>query len=123
VIRFYLDEDLSQKIAAIARERGIDAISSHECGQNGDTDEEQLRFVARERRCFETQDFRDLVRITMELQLDNRPHAGVVFVPVSLPHWHFATVADAIIQFAAEHREGLPPYAIMWLSSQRRGGR
>lgn len=40
-MRFYLDEDLSDQIEAIARERfSLDVWSSHEQGMDGATDEE-----------------------------------------------------------------------------------
>ncbi|MGE0544683.1 MAG: DUF5615 family PIN-like protein [Dehalococcoidia bacterium] len=51
-MRFYLDEDLSQTIAVIARERyGLDVAASHEIGKDRTTDDEQLAFAAELGRC------------------------------------------------------------------------
>ena len=51
---FFLDEDLSPRIATIAREQGLDVLSTHESGRNGLDDEEQLRFAAQEGRILVT---------------------------------------------------------------------
>lgn len=50
-MKFYLDEDLSQHIAEILRERGFDAISVHENRTEGLIDFEQLDRAAAEARC------------------------------------------------------------------------
>ena len=41
-MKYYLDEDLSPKIAEILRKHNIDAISAHEIGMVEVTDIEQL---------------------------------------------------------------------------------
>jgi predicted nuclease of predicted toxin-antitoxin system len=81
MIRFYLDEDLSYRIAEIARARGIDIITSRESGFNGRPDDEQLLFAARQGRCFVTENFGDFVQLTHEFQAAGHPHAGVALVP------------------------------------------
>jgi hypothetical protein len=52
-MRFYLDEDLSQVIAALARRRGLDVTSSHEVQyrHDGIADAQQLALAAAEGRC------------------------------------------------------------------------
>lgn len=37
-MRFYLNEDLSPKVAELARDRGVDAVSVHEIGAAGLSD-------------------------------------------------------------------------------------
>src|SRR5215207_6756449 len=108
---FYLDEDHSDVIAAIVRRRGVDMTSSHETGRNSWTDPRQLRQAGEEGRCVITRNYSDFVRFTREFEEQGLPHAGVVFVPDSLPGKRFAAVAAAIVRFNAEHPDGVPPHS------------
>lgn len=82
-MRFYLDENLSQQVARLARSRGLDVISSPECGRNGLSDAEQLRLAAQEGRCLVTRDD-DFFELTQEFlrgrtfRVQGRPHLGVL---------------------------------------------
>lgn len=102
MIRFYLDEDLSYRIAQIVRQHGIDIITSRDSGLNGRPDEEQLRFAAGEGRCLVTENFSDFARLTREFQATDRPHAGVALVPASVPVRYFASVADGLGPIGAD---------------------
>jgi predicted nuclease of predicted toxin-antitoxin system len=44
-MKFYLDEDLSPKIAQILRKNGIDTLSAHEAGMLEASDRKQLAFL------------------------------------------------------------------------------
>jgi predicted nuclease of predicted toxin-antitoxin system len=44
-MKFYLDEDLSPKIADILRKNGVDAVSAHEIGAVEASDLQQLEFA------------------------------------------------------------------------------
>lgn len=114
-MRFYLDEDLSHRIAELARARGCDVLSSHECGRDGLRDEEQLRLAAAEGRCFVTRNRDDFIALTVRCFQDGAPHAGVLIVPDSLPADDFAALAAAVVAYAEEHPEGLPAYTIDFL--------
>lgn len=64
-MRFYLDEELSQAIAEIARDRyGLDVAASHEIGKDRATDDEQLAFAAQLGRCIVTGNDRHFKRLT-----------------------------------------------------------
>ena len=117
-MRFYLDEDLSDKIAAIARERGVDIVSSHESGLNGQSDERQLLLAAQDGRCVITRNHRHFALLSKHFEERGLPHAGVLVVPRSMPGEYFSAIANAIVRFDAEHPEGIPPYAVFWLSAR-----
>ena len=45
-MRFYLDENLPPQVAVLARARGVDAVSNHERGHLGLSDDELEAFAA-----------------------------------------------------------------------------
>lgn len=114
-MKFYLDEDLSPKIAVILRKNGIDALSVHEAGMIAVSDREQLEFAAREKRCLVTRNRNDFIRLTLLFFNDRRPHHGVLIVPYALPGDQFARIARLLKIFASRHTSGLEPYQIDFL--------
>lgn len=118
-MRFYLDENVSDKVAAIARERGLDVVSSHECERDKLPDDEQLRLAAEDQRCLVTRDYRDFMPLTRRF-LENRwPHAGVLIVPPSLSNGAFAAIVEALIAHAQGHPDGMPSYMVDYLIPRR----
>ena len=117
-MRFYLDEDHSDEIAAMARRRGVDITCSHESGRDNWTDPRQLRQAGEEGRCVITRNYSDFAGFTREFESQALPHAGVVFVPNSLPSNNFAAIAAAIVRFDEQHPDGVPPYSLWWLSRE-----
>jgi uncharacterized protein with PIN domain len=117
-VKFYLDEDLSPKIAVILRKGGIDAVSAHEVGMCEVSDKEQLDFSAKDKRCLVTRNRDDLIRLTVQFFNDRRPHRGILIVPYTLPGDQFSRIANLIKAFSSHHRRGLEPYSIAFLASQ-----
>ncbi len=117
-MRFYLDEDLSPKIAAILRKNGIDAVSAHEAGMCETSDQEQLDFAVKDTRCLVTRNRDDFIRLTVQFFNDRRPHGGILIVPYTIPGDQFSRIARLIKTFSSDHRKGLEPYSIAFLPSQ-----
>lgn len=115
-MRFYLDEDLSPRIAEIARRRGCDVTSAHERGARGIDDAAQLNLAVREGRCMVTRNRDDFLRLTIERFAHHEPHHGVLIVPRSIPADRFARVAASLVAYARRHPDGLAAYTIDFLA-------
>jgi predicted nuclease of predicted toxin-antitoxin system len=114
-VRFYLDEDLSPRVAAIARRHGLDVVSAHEAGNAGLTDGDQLLYVANERRCLVTENRADFARLTVQFFESQLPHAGVLLLPSSLPRDRFSAIAQALVACAGVHADYVMDYVVDYL--------
>ena len=76
--RLYLDEDVIPDLARILRSRGSDAISVHEIGALGLSDEEQLARASAEGRAILTFNYQDFLEIGEAWFLAGRNHAGII---------------------------------------------
>ncbi len=114
-MKFYLDEDLSPKIAEILRRGGMDTLSAHETGMCEASDQTQLEFAAAEKRCLVTRNRDDFIRLTVRFFNDQRPHCGVLIVPYTLPGDQSSRMASLIKKFSLRHPKGLAPYSIAFL--------
>ena len=111
----YLDEDLPARVAVIARSLGVDVVSSHECGRDGLSDDEQLRLAANEGRCFVTRNRDDFIALTVQRFEAGEPHAGVLIVTRRLVKAGPEVIAHTLAAFARDHPNSLPPYTIDYL--------
>jgi predicted nuclease of predicted toxin-antitoxin system len=117
-MRFYLDEDISPRIAETLRKIGTDGTSAHEAQMIGVSDAEQLDFAAAEGRCLVTYNRNDFIMLT-RLYLDtSRPHSGVLIIPHTFKGNEFRRIAQALSRFASLNPEGLPPYTVAFLQQK-----
>jgi predicted nuclease of predicted toxin-antitoxin system len=114
-VKFYLDEDLSPKIAEILRRDRIDALSAHDAEMCEASDQRQLDFAATQKRCLVTRNRDDFIRLTVQFFNEKRPHCGVLIVPYTLPGDQFSRIASLIKKFSSRHQQGLAPYSIAFL--------
>ncbi|HIC91999.1 MAG TPA: hypothetical protein EYP21_08105 [Syntrophaceae bacterium] len=114
-MRYYLDEDLSPKIAELLRKRGVDAISAHEVDMKQASDAEQLARAAQEKRCLVTRNRDDFIRLTVQFFNDHRPHYGVLIVPYSIPGDQFSRLASALAKYAFSHTKDRGSYMVDFL--------
>jgi predicted nuclease of predicted toxin-antitoxin system len=104
-MRFYIDEDLSDEIAAIARRLGVDAISSHERGNDGKSDDAQLALATAERRCILTNNRDHFLALAEQYAAEGRLHTGILLLSRSLPANNFVAIARALAHYAREHSD------------------
>lgn len=97
-MKVYLDEDLSPNIAALLRERGMDATSALEAGNTQLDDRAQLEHATRERRAIITANVVDFIELAREAVATNTEHGGIVLVPSSFRGDEFQAIADAIVE-------------------------
>jgi len=118
-MKFYLDEDLSPKIADILRKGKVDAVSAHEAGRLEVSDREQLEFAAKEGRCMVTRNRDDFIKLTVQFFNSHQVHHGVLVVPYTIPGDQFSRVARLLKRFASDHPEGLESYVVEFLSNEQ----
>lgn len=117
-MRYYLDEDLSPKIAELLRKKGVDCISAHEIEMVQVSDLEHLELAAREKRCLVTKNRDDFIRLTVQFFNDHLPHYGVLIIPSTIPGDRFSIIAGVLARYAHRHSKGMLPYTIDFASSQ-----
>lgn len=79
MLKLYLNENLSWRIAKALREYGYDVISSGESEMNQYDDEAQLSFAAQGGRTIVTNNFRDFVELHQKYEKEGKTHYDIIF--------------------------------------------
>lgn len=114
-MKFYLDADLSPRIAELLRRQGFDAVSAHEVGKPRIPDKEQLAFAAQQDRCLVTRNSRDFLDLSREAVSGKVPHAGIILCPPSIRGSEYRAIADALTRVASLYPGGLGGYDLLYL--------
>ncbi len=114
-MKFYLDEDLSPRIAELLRRRGIHAISACEVGNREMSDREQLLRAAREGRSLVSRNVRHFVQLSKESLARQEPHAGIILCPPSLRGSEVRAIVEALTRVAKRYPKGLGGYDVLYL--------
>ena len=114
-MKYYLDEDISPKIAEILRNYQVDVVSTHEVDMTQTLDKEQLEYAASEGRSVVTRNRDDFIRLTVQFFNELRPHCGVLIVPHTIPEDKFSLIAEALKKYASKYPQGMEPYTIDFL--------
>lgn len=114
-MRYYLDEDLSPKIAGTLRKRGVDAVGALEAGNGQLSDREQLGFAAQAGRCLVTRNVRHFTVLAQDAVRRNEPHAGIVLCPPGIRGFEVSRIADALMRLAQRFPKGLGEFDVIYL--------
>ena len=114
-MKFYLDANLSRRIAERLRQRGHDAVSAQEVGNIERSDPEQLAYASAEGRALVTKDIRHFIKLSRDAVASQKPHAGIILCPQSLTGTEIDTIAERLIAIAERFPEGLGGYDVLYL--------
>ena len=114
-MKFYLDEDVSPKIAERLRKKGIDAVSAIEAGNLQLSDRQQLACAAREGRSLVTRNVRHFIVLAQEAIRRQEAHAGIILCPPSMRGFEVKNIADALTRVAKQFPGGLGQFDVLYL--------
>lgn len=77
-IRLYLDEDVDVLLANLVQARGFDAATTHQSGQRGKSDSEQLAFAVTQNRTMLTHNRADFEHIAQEYFEGQQSYPGII---------------------------------------------
>lgn len=105
-LAYFLDEDISYRVAEGLRRLGIDAISVHELGRANlrVPDQDHLAYAAGEGRVLVTYNRADFQALDNSWREQARTHAGIVWCSeVSIPRHAIGRLVRALQAMAGEH--------------------
>jgi len=114
-MKFYLDEDISPKVAELLKQRKVDAISTHEASMTQASDKDQMMYAVSQERTVVTRNRDDFIRLTVQFFNELRPHFGVLIIPYSIPGDKFRLTAEIVHKYAISHPSGMAAYTIDFL--------
>ncbi len=94
-------------------------MAAHECGNFAAEDAVHLASAAKAGRCLVTRNRDHFIALTVRFLEQDRPHAGVLAVPYSLPGDRFSGIARAIAQYDKFHPGGILSYGLDFVALAR----
>ncbi len=117
-MKFYIDEDISPKVAEILRKRGIDAVSAHEIGMAGASDEDQSAEAVSRRCAIVTRNRDDFIILTVQAFENRSHHYGLVIVSHSISGSDFRGMAGLLEKCAKKNPGGMGAYTIEFITKE-----
>ena len=94
---------------------GVGAVSAHEKGMRGESDEEQLEEAAKEGRAHVTRNRDDFILLSVRFFEDLKPHHGLIIISHSISGSD-NLLARLLSEYAQRHPKGLEAYTIEFVS-------
>lgn len=116
-MKYYLDEDISPKVAHILEQKQIDAVSTHDVQMVQASDKKQLIYAASQKRAVVTRNRDDFIRLTVQFFNELKPHFGILIIPYTIPGDKFRLMANALQVYANDHPSGMAPYTVDFLNT------
>jgi predicted nuclease of predicted toxin-antitoxin system len=95
-MRYFLDEDLSDEVARIARNLGLDVCSVHEVNRDALDDPEQFDYATEHNMVMVTRNRDDFLALNDEHFLVRTPNCGLPIVPHTLLNNQPARIAHRL---------------------------
>lgn len=115
-MKFYIDEDISPKVAEIMRKRGIEAVSAHDIGMVGASDEDQFAEAVSRKCVIVTRNRDDFITLTVRAFENRSPHYGLIVVSHSISGSDFRGTAGLIERCANKNPRGMAAYTIEFIT-------
>ncbi|OGX61174.1 MAG: hypothetical protein A2471_04610 [Omnitrophica WOR_2 bacterium RIFOXYC2_FULL_45_15] len=90
VVPFYFDEDVSIVVAKIIRAHGFKVICASEVKECGITDEEQLKYAAKNNYVLVTHNIRDFIKLHKDSTEKEFNHGGIILARRRRDNYEFA---------------------------------
>jgi predicted nuclease of predicted toxin-antitoxin system len=117
-VKFYLDEDISPKIAEVLRKHGVDVVSAHDIGMKGTSDEDQFAEAVSRNCAFVTRNRDDFITLTVKAFENRSPHYGLVVVSHAIPGSDFRGLAALLEKCAKKSPGGMAAYTIEFITKE-----
>lgn len=89
-VSFYFDEDISIVVAKIVRAHGFKAVCASEVKECGITDEEQLKYAAKNSHILVTHNIRDFIKLHKDSVEKEFNHSGIILARRRRDNYEFA---------------------------------
>ena len=114
-MKFYLDANLSRRIAERLRQKRWDAVSAHEVGNLESSNPEQLAYATAEGRALVTKDIGHFITLSRDAIASQKPHPGIILCPRSLVGTEIETIVERLMAIAERFPRGLGAYNVIYL--------
>jgi predicted nuclease of predicted toxin-antitoxin system len=117
-VKFYIDEDISPKVAEVLRKRGVDVVSAHDIGMTGASDEDQFAEAVSRKCAIVTRNRGDFITLTIQAFENRSPHYGLVVLSHSISGSNFKGMAALLEKCTRKNPAGMAAYTIEFITKE-----